>query len=478
MKHFKQISTSVVAIIILLSLSTCNKQSISDTQQEVSFNIKNVTNIVKKGVGDNFYNLPACSDAIPAYVMVTLDEQEPMKLNILSGLNDGTETVVIKLDAPATHTIKSFMVYSANGDLIWAAPMEGSHYAELWSLSGLGKEFDVLPFKKSKIDIDVLCWEPYMYKDFGFTWFDFDMIKVKTLCFFGDICVDDYLTWHESPSPYFGQDYDGYDFPAIFKVEIKSENGDILNDENANSNLSWMGENSPLCIEYPDFVGQDDNYVFEIYLMKPDGTYDNDPYIVKNFKAEDNYLDISGDDGVFDFDYGICTTDDDHGTETCFAKFRKLYRHQNGRNCGHVFVGNSSKNPEDYPMLGISTRWGWAGNIKNDGEYICDIWAAAGQNDTRNGFMVGKLTITKNGNNVRFNYRMDSGFENSEIQLYCMDTPPTNTANGNYTYGNGALSGVFEDLTSDQKKNFSLSFDIDDSDGDGIWVIAHSEVNR
>lgn len=303
MKTLKRYATSLVALLLVLVIYSCEKQP--DDLQSISFNIDNVTNSLKKSVDPTNNIVPVCKDVAPAYVIAKINGDD-YKLNILSGLNDGTETQVLKLDA-ATYTLQDFKVYSVEDDLIWAAPTSGSYYATLFGIQGVDVDFTIAEFEKSKLNIDVLCWEPYNYSDFGFNWFNYDRIKVKTLCFFGDICIENYIAWHENPSPYFEQDYDGYDFPAIFKVEIKSENGVLLNDENVNSNLNWKGESNPLCIEYPDFVGQNDIYTFEIFLMKPNGNYDETPYISQQFSSEDDFVDITGDDGVFVFAYGICT---------------------------------------------------------------------------------------------------------------------------------------------------------------------------
>ena len=233
---------------------------------------------------------------------------------MLQNYGDGTETEVLKLDEGA-HTITMFEVYDANGTIIWLSPAEGSYYDNLWSVTGVELPFRIDKFQKHKVDIDVLCFEPYNYENFGFSWFDFDQIKVKTLCFFGDVCTKFHVEWHAENSPYNGQsNYEGYDFPSIFEVVITDEDGNVVNDLTQNSNLSWQGVGEPLCIEYPDYVGQVDNYTFTINLMMPDGTYDE--VYSQEFTAEE-FNNTDGDpltnfgqkDGVFDFVVGNCSYD-------------------------------------------------------------------------------------------------------------------------------------------------------------------------
>jgi len=235
---------------------------------------------------------------------------------VLQNYEDGTETEVLKLDAAdgsVNYQLEMFEVYDANDNLIWLSPAEGSYYDNLWNLTGVTLDFTVEKFTKHKISIDVLCFEPYEYENFGFTWFDFDQIKVKSLCFYGDVCTKFHEYFHEDGSPYYGQsNYEGYDFPAIFKIEITDATGNILNDENINSNLDWQGVGEPLCIEYPDYVGQVDNYTFTIYLLMPDGVYEEVHAV--DFTAEqynnidgDTSNNFGGEDGVFDFVVGNCS---------------------------------------------------------------------------------------------------------------------------------------------------------------------------
>ncbi|MEN8137113.1 MAG: hypothetical protein ABFR62_01635 [Bacteroidota bacterium] len=312
MRNFKRLATSLVAIALIVAFSSCEKQPVAkDGNYEVSIAINNLTPSLKKGTvdGENTGNLPECSDAEADYAIVGLIDPNgkpvaSMHLPIL-GVDDGTQTVVVKTKTLGEYTIDLFEVYDAEDNLIWAAPKPGSEYYD-WVTNKIGDTFTVEAFKKLKVDIDVLCWQPYSYKEFGYFWFDIDKTRVKTLCFFGDVCTKFYEDFHNfDGSPYVGQEYMGYDFPAIFYVLIKDSEGEVINNMEVNSNEEWYG-NEPLCIEFPDIEGQDDEYTFEIYLAYPDGTwplvYTSDP-----FMAEDDLEDITGDDGIFDFVVGNCS---------------------------------------------------------------------------------------------------------------------------------------------------------------------------
>ena len=358
MRNLKRLATSLVALVLVLAFSSCEKQPATNSQGELSFNIKNVTESLKKGTIDNPYadTLPTCSDATAAYVMIGLNGDNPVRLNILTGLNDGTETQVMKFiidpDSP-DQVINSFMVYDALDNMIWATPNNGSKFQLLWGLDGVDKTFTPVAFTKSVIDIDVICWEEYSYKEFGFNWFEFHEVTVKTLCFFGDVCTKFYDSFYGvDGSPYFQDGYiDGtgkFDMPAIMSVYIKDAAGNVVNDtdndvhnnwKHADGTL-WQGEGAPLCIEYPYFADADEALTFEIWLMYPDGT-ENLVYTSDPFMASDDQSTITGDDGVFDFVVGNCSYD---GNTTNVELPPYLYLPTLGNITVHARFNNASPN--------------------------------------------------------------------------------------------------------------------------------------
>ncbi len=144
-------------------------------------------------------------------------------------------------------------------------------------------------------------------------------------------------------------------------------------------------------------------------------------------------------------------------SETAFAKG------------GYVFTTDKKSNPENLPTLGLTkNRWGWAINIKNDGTTTYSIWAGAGLNKTSSGTLVGTLTVTKSGSSVSVKYSLLSGKVMQESHIYVGDFKPTTLAPGQY--GN---TSYFDPLVSE----YSNSFDVLDTNGDGIWIIAHAVVN-
>lgn len=158
-------------------------------------------------------------------------------------------------------------------------------------------------------------------------------------------------------------------------------------------------------------------------------------------------------------DYVLCCNPDEPppqlgGCETAFAKG------------GYVFVTDNRFNPEGLPSLNlVKSRWGWAINVTATGTTSYDIYAGAGRN--RGGTNVGTLTVEWDSVSgaLKITYSISAGYLMSEVHVYAGDTKPTTVAPGRYGhiqyYPAGSAEHVYETVVLD-------------SDGDGIWIIAHA----
>lgn len=167
-----------------------------------------------------------------------------------------------------------------------------------------------------------------------------------------------------------------------------------------------------------------------------------------------------------------CCTDTPPPTEgtmeTAFIKFNKT----GDFGTGYVFTTNKKSNPENYASLSLNqNRWGWAGNITTDGTYTFDIYAGAGLNNVMNGKLVGTGTVVRNGSDLSVSYATLPGFSMVEVHIYAGDMKPATIAPGQY----GFIEN-FGMYPEDFKTDFLKEFNVTDSDGDGIWVIAHAVV--
>lgn len=153
-----------------------------------------------------------------------------------------------------------------------------------------------------------------------------------------------------------------------------------------------------------------------------------------------------------------CTTPPppcDGKTETAFAKG------------GYVFTTGKNSNHEKLASLNLTkNRWGWAINITETGTTTYEIWSGAGLNDTSKGTLVGTLTVNWDGSYATVTYTLSSG-SLSGIHVYAGDFKPTTLAPGQY--GNTAS---FDPAVTTYTNTYAVS----DTNGDGIWIIAHASV--
>ena len=139
----------------------------------------------------------------------------------------------------------------------------------------------------------------------------------------------------------------------------------------------------------------------------------------------------------------------------------------------HVFVSPlkgrraGANNPDGLEYLELTrNRWGWAINLTETGTTTYDIWAAAGLNHTENGVLVGTATVEYDGTYVTVT--LDTpGYPIEEVHVYANDLVPTTIAPGQY--------GYLEEY-EDRVQTFTETFEVSDTDGDGIWLILHSVV--
>ncbi len=327
----KILFSSCIAVAMFFFLTQCQEKVDQDMNEPVlvSFVLNNPAMDLSgsRQAGEPADTLiPTCKDGIPAYVHVkgtgpmgAIDEE----LDVLQNFEDGTQTVVVKLP-PGDYAITDFEVYDEDDNILYASPKEGSHYDDLFGFdNNVTVKFTLEAFTKTKVNVDVLCWEDYSYKEFGYVWYDFDKFRVRTLCFFGDVCTKFYETWHmeieDKDNPYFGQGHDGYDFPAIMKVVIKKD-GEAINKAD---NLKWKGTGAPLCIEYLDEIAvEGEEFTAELWLYLPDGSMvllDEIPFTDADHSEDGGDWAIAGEDGIFDFAIGAADACMVEGVDAFYA---------------------------------------------------------------------------------------------------------------------------------------------------------------
>lgn len=243
-------------------------------------------------------DVPTCSETTPSYAKFVVDGD-----TIISSVFylEGVLYTKTFKEEVGTHTLTMFNLYDSDGTLIKAAPAEGSDY-QIYVNNLLDLDFDVAEFNKTKVEVDVLCYEPAFYEEFGFYWFQVNQFTVNEACMFGDFCI-------KSPSHYEGSLYEEsnggveIDEPAIFELVV---------DGVEYSNEDWLGVGSPLCFKYVNEDGNPGEHVAELLLYAAVGDgFDYVPVYTFEWTGvfEDTY-DV-GEDGVYDFAVGNCVVDPD-----------------------------------------------------------------------------------------------------------------------------------------------------------------------
>lgn len=139
-----------------------------------------------------------------------------------------------------------------------------------------------------------------------------------------------------------------------------------------------------------------------------------------------------------------------------------------------VFTTDPKSNPQNLPSLGlIRNRWGWAIRIRDNQRHEFDLWAGCGLNKLSSGQKVGTVVMRWDGSQLYVKYDTFDGplptaiASLREVHVYAGDGQPTTIAPGQY--GNLEYFNPPRDW-------WDTYINVTDTDGDGIWVIAHAVV--
>ncbi len=301
--------------LIAAVMFSCKKnettQPAADQFAEVSFNVTTlVPDADREWTYD--YDVPECiPDAIPGWALMKITDaagnelegdgvEGPNGTNYFKVLvfytNGELYTQSVKLpvtmcdNAPNccdTYYVTEFFVYDENGVPYKAAPAIDSDFFQFVTQT-LPVTLEICAFEKKEFYIDVLCFTPDYYELFGFFWFEITEITVREICFFGDICIDWWMTpsqwhfygdgvplsvWYNETNMYQQQDAGiQMDMPAIFALALYKM--DPITQEyifiNSWSNETWYGEGAPLCFRYADYDAiEGEQFAIKMYIYGP-----------------------------------------------------------------------------------------------------------------------------------------------------------------------------------------------------------------
>ena len=306
----KKISLFLLGLMAVVFITSC-KKDIVDTPQtgstELSFTIVPGKDVSGLKASD-------CFDQKAAYVKVKLEDP--------AGVSQWYPIDVFYIDnVPYTNTIKlaegiyivqEFVMYNDNmtpGDLTddWemaAAVHTGATYSNLVTTT-LTKNIVIEPFKKNVMTVELVCYEPATFANFGFEYFKLDQTIIREQNFFGDFCIKNLDDYADSPYELQSQGIQ-YDMPALFKIELWQNNILVETFDNA----AWHGEGQPLKVTYADRLGMVDNFVLKLFILVRQGPDFNYVHFYDWSFADEQKI-LPGNDGVVDFALGNCVPDAD-----------------------------------------------------------------------------------------------------------------------------------------------------------------------
>jgi hypothetical protein len=296
--------------LMIFIMPGCKKDQSSNSSlstYDVQFNINSVTQ--NGNLKSAAYDTIICDTGLLASYVVYKIDGGPFDTIPVFYVGNIPWTNTIKLTA-GQHVLDEFIVYSDNNTpsksddiIIWATPHSGSAWAG-YVTTPLNQTFTVVSDKKNSIKMDVVCFQPAAFTNFGFTYFSLNQIIIRQQWFFGDFCIKD-------ASQYTGSDYThqsnwvttGYiDAPAIFRIDVLRNNvlqNSFTNDDAAHQ---WGGKVS---VTYGDIKNQVDQFTFNLYILVRQGTAFN--FVLFYTWTFNDISNIPrGSDNVTDFILGSC----------------------------------------------------------------------------------------------------------------------------------------------------------------------------
>lgn len=298
---------TVSLMLMAIILFSCKKDKEEQaSNQEVSFE---ATQIKPDGGKKSTSTFDVqCSETEPSNAHIVIDgvPYDPSVYRV-----DGIlYTQAIKL-APESYTVTQFFLYKDLGTpgydaadlIIMATPEEGSPYA-VYTTPALPYDFTVSAFAKAQVPMQVLCFKPEAYIDFGFGWFTIGEVILREANFFGDICI-------ANPALYAGSIYatNGVNVDEVAVTQVIVKRNDVEVPNSPFNNMASYGAAAPLKVQYPDYVGQVDNYTFELQVWVPSATpgiFAWQTYDILN-TTDATPLSGIGMQGVFDYAIGTCS---------------------------------------------------------------------------------------------------------------------------------------------------------------------------
>jgi len=302
----------MLAVILVAFLATnCKKDQSNNPvtgSTEVQFNINSVTH---NGTGlKSMLDDPIiCSQEKATYVMYKMDGGDYQRVEVFY-VGNVPWTNSIKMNAGGTHTLQEFVVYDRLDEVIMAAPHSGSIYAP-YVTNPLDHQFTVVTDQKLQLKMDVVCFQPTTYTNFGFIYFNLNQIVFRQQWFFGDFCIKnkaEYTGSDYAQQPNWGSGTGYIDAPAIFKIDVY-KGTTLMNTFTNDDAAHHYGDK--VSVTYGDDLNVTDAFTFNLSILVKQGNAFNFQ-LFKTWYFNDISNIIQGTDGVVDFVLGSCNPTSDY----------------------------------------------------------------------------------------------------------------------------------------------------------------------
>lgn len=295
-----------VIFLSILLFTNCKKENKTDNTQasgELVFSAIDIVDTEKDG-----YDFFCDENLVVHHAYIVLEDADGMlstHVPMTFKLDNVLYTQSIKLD-PGPYIIREFSLRTEDDLIVKATPEMDAPFAE-YVTQAIDDEVDftIIEFEKFQYDIDVLCFIPAEYDNFGFEWFEVTEITIREQCFFGDICIDDFQeylgSWYDDPLV--------NDEVAIFKIYVYRDRMDNPEPVGMFSNYDeFTGMiTSPLCVQYADYDLEVNLFEFDLWIYTSNGY---EYFHTWTFTDAERILSNNGDpdydDGVVDFVLGDC----------------------------------------------------------------------------------------------------------------------------------------------------------------------------
>ena len=305
--------------LVLTSCSTEETERGSSSDGDVAeLSFRTILNDFESRQSDPSIVPPACdSDAEAAYADIELNYPDgnggtvyvDVVVSILEDSNglftDIDDALKIPISGDAIDvTLTKFLVWSDDegepGEVIWAAPLGASDYAQFVD-QPLSYTFELRSGAKPYIDIEVLCFDDRNVIEYGYQFFDIIPKELYEICFFANYCEANgrhrVAKYELNLYYYIGvlppeEGMNPMDDPDLF-AELYMDT-DLMPATSGDSEDTYSAD--PLCVAIPkpmyDEAAEQDYIYYTLTLQSWPGYYDDAPAVmVSDFLSQDEIED-------------------------------------------------------------------------------------------------------------------------------------------------------------------------------------------